>query len=389
MPPAIVIGLDCITGLQTARILARHGVSVLGIVADRTHYCARTNVCARVIEARPGDEGLLCALEEACVPGPRKPVLFPCSDLHVLSLSRNRHRVDPLGRLALPPAEVVEMMVDKVRFHRFAEQAGLPVPRLMLLGNRRDAERAAETLDFPCILKPPYKSPVWQSHTTVKAFKVSHAQELLHLYDRCSAWAGHLLAQEYVPGPESALYSCNAYFDERGSAVATFVARKLRQWPPETGTSCLGEECRNDEVLETTLKLFRAVRLHGLGYVEMKRSARDGRHYVIEPNIGRPTGRSAIAEAGGVELVYTQYCDRAGLPLPPHREQKYGRAKWVYARRDLQSALYHWRRGELSLRDCWRSWQGVRADAVFAWGDPLPFWYDLFRPRFGRSERTG
>ena len=28
---------------------------------------------------------------------------------------------------------------------------------------------------------------------------------------------------------------------------------------------------------------------------------------------------SAISEAGGVELVYTAYCDLVGLPLPPNR----------------------------------------------------------------------
>ena len=124
---------------------------------------------------------------------------------------------------------------------------------------------------------------------------------------------------------------------------------------------------------------FRGVSYRGLGYLEMKADERDGRHYIVEPNIGRPTGRSAIAEAGGVELIYTAYCDLVGIPLPESRQQRYAGVKWIYARQDLQSALYHWRRGELSLRRWWETLRGRKVDAVFSWSDPLPFVADLLR----------
>ena len=44
-PPAIIVGLDNITGLQTARILARHKVPVIGLAKTRKHYCCQTNTC--------------------------------------------------------------------------------------------------------------------------------------------------------------------------------------------------------------------------------------------------------------------------------------------------------------------------------------------------------
>jgi D-aspartate ligase len=82
----------------------------------------------------------------------------------------------------------------------------------------------------------------------------------------------------------------------------------------------------------------------------MKRDERSGKYFIIEPNIGRPTGRSAIAEAGGVELVYTMYSDALRWPLPENHMQNYGGVKWISMRRDFQSALYHWREGRLTLR---------------------------------------
>ena len=165
----------------------------------------------------------------------------------------------------------------------------------------------------------------------------------------------------------------------RLSAARHLIARKIRQWPPEPGTSCLGEEVRNDEVLRESLRLFDSAGYHGLGYVEMKRDAKTGNHYIIEPNIGRPTGRSAMPEAGGVELVYTMYCDLVVRACPRAASQTYGHAKWIYWRRDLQSALYYFRRGELTLADWLRSWRGRKFAAVFSWSDPAPFLSDVVR----------
>ena len=105
----------------------------------------------------------------------------------------------------------------------------------------------------------------------------------------------------------------------------------------------------------------------------MKLDERDGHHYLIEANVGRPTGRSAIAEAGGVELVYTMYCDAAGLSLPEHRQQQYRDAKWIYWRRDIRSAWHYFRRGELSAMDWLRSLRGPKACAVYSSGDLAPF----------------
>jgi len=376
-PAAVVIGLDCITGLQTARILARHGIPVIGMATNARHYCCRTRVAAGVIPVNTASEAMIEALEHLGPSLARRAVLYPCTDGAVLQLARHRGRVAGWFHVALPDSDVVEMLMDKNRFSAFAATAGLPIPRTCRLASRSDAERAAAELPFPCVIKPPVKSLLWVQHTPAKAFRVDTAAELLEVYDRCAAWAEDLIAQQWIEGPDSALYSCNCYYDRGGKPVVTFVARKLRQWPPGTGTSCLGEECRNDTVLDLTRRVFDAAGFYGLGYLEVKRDARTGEHFVIEANVGRPTGRSAIAEAGGVELTYAMYCDLLGLPLPGNLEQRYGGAKWIFWRQDVRSALHYWRRGELSLASWARSWRGHKTDAVFSWHDPAPFLADL------------
>ena len=115
----------------------------------------------------------------------------------------------------------------------------------------------------------------------------------------------------------------------------------------------------------------------GLGYVEIKRDVPTDEYYIVEPNIGRPTGRSAIAEAGGVALLYSMYCDAVGFPLPDNRTQTYQGVKWIHIRRDMQAALYGWWHGELTLWDWLRSVRGRKGYALLSWRDPVPFLSDL------------
>jgi D-aspartate ligase len=386
--PAVVVGLDSITGLQTARILAARSVPVHGVVADRRHWGARTNACTTVVESPLSGSELVASLALLGRRLGRPAVLLPCSDAAVDTVSRYRDRLADHGFLiALPEHDVVELLMDKVRFASYAAEHGLPVPRTELLADPSSAAAVAASIRYPCVLKPPYKTASWLSHTSAKGYPVADERSFLETYDRVRSWVPFLLAQEWIPGGEDELYSCNAVFATGGRPLATFVARKLRQWPPDIGTSASGEECRNDEVLDTTRKLFGGLGYRGLAYLEMKRDVRTGTLWIVEPNVGRPTGRSAIAEAGGVELVFTAYCDAAGLPLPRAREQRYGDAKWVDLRRDLQAAMVARRRGSLTLRE-WAMWvRGPKAHAIWSQRDPAPFLVDVSRA-VGTGVRT-
>jgi len=378
-PYAIVIGLDSITGLQTARILAQRGVPVIAITKEPDHYCCQTNVCRQILETDTDGEELIFTLESLGPTLKDKAVLFPCSDICVLLISRYRDRLRGWYHVVLPAADVIEMMVDKVKFYRFAQEKGFPISETYFLSSREDAEEASRKLTFPAILKPPYRPDEWRKNTKEKAFKVAHADELLSIYDRCCKWADVLIAQEWIKGTDKNHITCNCYFNSASEPLVIFTSRKLRQWPQKTGQGCLGEAFHDDIVSRETVRIYQSVDFRGLAYLEMKRDEQSGKYFIIEPNVGRPTGRSATAEANGVELIYTMYCDAIGWVLPTNREQKEGDVKWIYLRQDIQSALYSWLHGELTLLEWWRSLHGRKWDAVFSWTDPAPFWYDLWR----------
>lgn len=384
-PAAIVLGLDGITGLQTARVLARRGIPVIGISFSDSHAFLSTRVCAGVVSVAITD--LTYALVELGRRLTSRGVLFPCTDLSVLEVSRNRTQLSEDFEFALPAEETVENLVSKVSLAELSERMGWKVPKTMLLRSISDAEQAAETLLFPAVLKPPIKNAEWTAFTHQKCIRVNTPAEFLTTYRAAEHTADTLVVQEWVPGRE--YWTANCYYDRNHQPLVTYVSQKLRQWPIETGTGCSGVARRNPAVAAFIEDMFRESAFHGQAYIEVKRDPRDGSYVLLEPNIGRSTGRSVMAEADGLELLMTQYNDLIGQPTRSYREQPADGVKWVYWRRELRVLYAHRRLGELTIGEWWRSIRGRRITAVFDWRDPLPFvlhWFDGFRKLF-RSPR--
>ena len=376
-PAAVVVGLDCITGLQSTRLLTAREIPVIGIVGDRRHFCARTRLATAIVTAPLRGEPLVDALVALAARLDQPAVLVPCTDAAVHAISAGREHLAGAYRFVLPDHADVERLMGKAAFAEHALAHDLPIPPTAVLRSRTDAARAARDLLFPVVLKPDTKGPAWVSLTRAKALRAESPTELLAIYDEVGPAVGTLVVQSWIDGPEDGLISVNAYYDRESVPQASFVARKLRQWPLDTGTSCLGEEVRHPQAKAIADALFGSVSYRGLGYVEAKTDRRSGQLLIIEPNIGRPTGRSAIAERGGVELLLTAYRDALGEPLPEARVQGYTGAKWIYWRHDLQASAVRLKRGELTLGAWWRSIQGSPVEAVFARRDPAPFAADV------------
>ncbi len=376
-PYAVLINMDYLTGLQTARILADNGVPVIGLAEDLDHFCTKTNTCEKVLPSGKMSYELIENLIKLGKELDQKAVLYPCQDASVLLVSQNREKLEPYYYISLPANETVELLMDKPRFYDFAQKENLPIANFFILKERKDALEAVDKLIFPCVLKPHMRSPQWEENTKLKAFKVMNVDEFLETYDKICEWSDTLIIQEWIDGDDTSLYSCNSYYNKNSESLADFTAKKLRQWPIVTGNTSLGVDVLDQMVLDVTTDLFKKVDYVGLGYVEIKKDIKTSKYYIIEPNIGRPTGRSALAEACGVDLIYTMYCDCLGLPLPDTRTQKFKNIKWIHLRTDLQSAYNYWKRGKLTFREWLNSMKGKKFYAVISWKDPMPFLIEL------------
>jgi predicted ATP-grasp superfamily ATP-dependent carboligase len=386
-PPVVVIGLDCPTGLQTARTFAARGIDVTGLATNPEHACARTRSCRRVVEIEVGEAPLVEALMRL---GPQldgRAVVVPCTDLAVLAMSKHQAELRMLYRFAVPTIDVTALLLDKALFAKFATIHEFPIPKTFVIGGMDDIEIAGAELEYPCVLKPSVKSSAWTANTTAKAIVVESAKALSESYERYSRWADAFVVQEWIAGGDGDHYTCDCYVSAQGVPLVTFSARKIRQWPPSTGQGSLSVECRDDYVRELTLRVLATAGHHGQGYLETKRDTRSGRHLIVEANIGRPTGRAAAAERAGVELLMTMYCDLIGSPLPTARTQKYLGTKWIHVRRDLQASAHLVMSGKAGIREIVKPWRGPFAFALESRRDPVPFLAD-WAHAFGQVARS-
>ena len=212
-PCAVIIGLDSLQGLQTARILARRQVPVIGIAKNFKYHSCKTRVCQDILFTNTDNEELVKLLQTLGPQLNQKAVLFPCQDRNVRVISRHRREIEEWFHIVLPPPDVVDMLIDKVSFYTFAQEQGLPIPPTFFLHSKQDAKKAAQELRFPCLLKPPFRPQSWTQHTKVKAIKAHTPEELLAIYDHYHAWIDTLIVQEWIEGADSNHFTCNCYFD--------------------------------------------------------------------------------------------------------------------------------------------------------------------------------
>ena len=378
-PPVVLLGADCMTGLQAARRLAPHVESVLGVTtAPKSPFC-RGRAFSRIVPVGPDPDEWTRTIDGLAASLAEKPVLLPCTDEAVRILDHGRDRLAHSTLFALPSPESLANLTDKSRSSTHAWACGLNVPETQIVESRADLDRVCAALRFPCIVKPPARTASWLAVAGGKVVRFDRPEELRSAYPRLAALVPALVVQEWIPGGDDEMYSYYGCFSADAEPLAHLVVRKLRQWPPDTGSGSLAVECDMPEIVAASERLLRRSGHVGLVSVQFKRDPRSGDFVFIETNVGRVALNMSLAELCGVELLQTFVCERSGRPLPSNRSVTRPGGKWIAWKLDLPSALVHARRGELGFVDWWRSIRGRKTYGLWSARDPLPFVLDLMR----------
>lgn len=113
LPHVVVIDIDHMNGLQTARIFKNREIKAVGIARDLGHYCAKARVCEKIVNSNTKTAQLIDTLVSIGEDFEQKPLLIPSQDISVLLVSRNREKLVPFYHIALPSEDTVEMLMDK------------------------------------------------------------------------------------------------------------------------------------------------------------------------------------------------------------------------------------------------------------------------------------
>lgn len=389
--------LACVVGdLSLVRALGRGGIPVAVAPREPDSPIRLSRYCAAVVNTPswvddPGSA--LAAIIDWARQQPAAPVLFYQGDHDLLAASHGRDLLAPHLRCILPPPELVDDLVDKIRFAALAELRSLPVPMTRTVRRGTDPAGDLRTWPrFPCVLKPTTRSPRF-AHLArhQKAIRVENRDELMGLVSLIESYESDFILQEAIEGGEERIESYHAYVRPGGQVMGEFTGQKLRTAPRRYGFSTYVEITDNEEVRRMGRSILETLGFSGVAKIDFKRDARSGRLYLLEINPRFNLWHHPGA-AAGVSLPALVYRDcvepGSARPAGPARPG----VRWVSLRDDVRVVKEYRAAGELSVARWLAQMATVTINESLLFRDPLPGLAGLggiLRRKVGRLFRGG
>lgn len=386
--PVVVLKLEHYGSLGIMRSLGRLGIPVYGVdAAPHTPACS-SRYCAGFfpwnLDTAPGQASVEFLLHVGRTLG-HHPLLIPTSDETTRLIANSAVTLQEVFRFPGQSPELIQALCSKKTMFFLARHCGIPTAQAVFPRSRADVLAWLATATFPVMLKG-IDGGELERRTGKKMLIIQSPEALLRAYDEMEdPTAPNLMLQEYIPGPDDAVWMCNAYFDARSDCLVAFTGKKLRQNPVYTGMTSLGVCLRNERVRELTIAFMRHVGYRGVLDIGYRYDARDRQYKVLDvnPRIGA-TFRLFVAD-NGLDVVRALYLDMTGQPV-------YGEAvregrKWMVEDKDLLSSYRYYRDGCLTVGAWVRSLWGVEEAGYWAWDDRRPFlrmWSQHLRRSVGR-----
>jgi predicted ATP-grasp superfamily ATP-dependent carboligase len=295
-------------------------------------------------------------------------VLYPTRDETVAAFSRSRSLLTEYFRVPTPEWSTVRWAWDKRNVYELAIRLDIPTPRTWWPRDLGELDQI--DVDLPLAIKPAVKARFVYA-TRAKAWRANNRAELAERFQKAAALVqpGEVMVQELIPGDGHHQFACCVFF-KSGRSVASMVAQRRRQHPPEFGKASTYVETVESPVIEALSERFlRAIDYYGLAELEYKLDPRDGKHKLLDVN-ARTWGYHMLGGQAGVDFPYLLYADQLGQPVEPSRART--GVRWIRMVTDLPTAARALVSGELGWREYFRTLRGTDGDAVFSREDPWP-----------------
>ncbi len=331
-PAAALVMNTHITGLAVTRSLGRAGVPVIGLDDERggLGQHSRHLTGLGLVPGPDVDDGAALA-EHLLALGPsfaERPVLMPTNDDWVLTLARHRSRLEEHYRYPFAAHDVVQRALGKTALYRACESLGVAIPQTWYLDGDATPEQVAEQVEYPCVLKPDDSRGFYRAFQA-KVFVVENRAAFI---EKCSAAAAYgltLVAQRWIATEPGGFWSVASYLSPGGAPRGVFTGRKLEQWPPDFGTSCLADSRWDPEIAEAGVRVLQELGYHGISEIEFVQDAATGRLLLLDVNT-RAWKWVGLPVAAGVDLPLLAYRDAVGdgFDSGPQRDG----VRWTFLR---------------------------------------------------------
>ncbi len=260
-------------------------------LAGVSRFCAETLLAPTPLEASPFSDAIAEFSERRDI-----DLVLPVSDAASAALI-DQAALFKRTRLAAPSKQAFLRLTDKCEVATLGARHGLLVPQGILADSLDSATMAAEQIGWPVVVKPA-RSVVRSSTAGARKLSVVSVGNQRDLEDLWRRWVepNPVLIQRVVPGWGEGIFVLRW----NGTRLAAFAHRRLREKPPEGGTSVLRESIAvNPARLRSIEAILDEVEFDGVAMAEFRTDGRSS--WLMEFN-ARLWGSLQLAIDAGVDF---------------------------------------------------------------------------------------
>jgi D-aspartate ligase len=359
--------------LGIVRSLGSMGVPVYAIVEDRLAPVAMSRYLAGsfVRDTSSPDAGKL--LTDLAAIGERLgrvAILLPTDDAAAVFISDHATVLEKWYLLPPVPRELPRHLTNKKDLYLLCRRTGVPCPEFMFPRSIDNVHEFIERATFPVVIKAIDGRRLPENARSTSIARTP--SELLALYRKAeSPQYPNWVLQEYIPQFCAEDWIFHAYCNPKTSCFVAFTGRKLRSFPPFAGFTTLGNPVANESLRREAEKLLRAIGYAGIMDLDYRLDKRDGQYKLLDFNPRVGANFQMFEDRGGLDVVRALYLDLTGRRVPQLSAVE--NRTFIVESYDLFASAGYMRRGELTVREWWRSLKGPRKFAWFSLADPIPF----------------
>lgn len=374
MVPAVILSSQTVA-LGVIRALGMRGVPIAVVHYDERDFAHRSKyVVASFLAPHPDSnpEGFGAALEHLPQAW-QGSVLIPATDETLWYAAQHQQVLSRRFRVACPDFETVRTVIDKQRTYPLAAQAGIGIPRTLVVQTEEELSARRDELTLPCLVKPS-QGHLYYARFGVKMHLAQTWEKLVHHFGQARQAGLEVMLQEYVPGGDDTVWNYNALVVE-GRPVAEFTAVHIRNAPPMLGSPRVAQSQNCPELVKEGRRLMAALNFTGFACTEFKHDRRDDRFKLMEVN-ARHNLSTLLAVKCGIDFPWLEYRYRAYGEVTQLQDFTTG-VYWIDLTRDLAYSLRHFKSERYRLGDYLRPYLGPKYWAILSARDMRPFFSRL------------
>lgn len=227
-------------------------------------------------------------------------VIFPASDEALLWIDQHRGVLSKYSIILDSKKYRMRELINKDKMSVIAKRCGFDIPLSITINSEKYDRKQIKCIYLPSIFKPLNSIGTSKDDITI----VTKWQDLYKTMDLYTSRFKSFQIQEFIEGDTTNMIEIFACRTNSGECIAPGMIKKIRQYPPNKGSSSYIKTCELNENLRYKIDNFLTyIDFLGIADFELKYCSKRKRYYFLEVNYrcGAPIYLSAVA---GVNLPY-------------------------------------------------------------------------------------